>query len=56
MDTNRNTHQHVLRALGNFTVHSQQIRTLQSFETEIIETEIAVVDDRAVQQFLHREG
>ena len=37
MDTDSDTHQHVLRAFRNAAVDPEQIRTLQGFETEAVE-------------------
>ena len=44
-------HIQVLRALYYLAVHFQQVRFFQRFKPEIVEAEVAIVNDSAVQQF-----
>ena len=51
VDTDGYSHQHVLRALDNFTVDAQQIGALQSFETKVVVIKVTVVDNFRVKSF-----
>lgn len=50
VDTNRDSHHHVLRSLDNLAVDSEEVRSLERLETEVVVSEISVVDDGRVEQ------
>jgi len=45
VDTNSDSHHHVLRSLDNLAVDSKQIRPLEGLETKVVVCEISIVDD-----------
>ena len=45
MDTNGNTHEHLLWSFSDFSVQAHEVGACQGLETEVIVAEIAVVDD-----------
>jgi hypothetical protein len=56
MDTDTDTHKHVLRALNNMLVDGKQVGSFESFEAEVVITVIPIVDDGRVKHvcvFLH---
>lgn len=36
MDTDSDTHEHVLRSFGNFAIDSEEVRTFESFESKVV--------------------
>ncbi len=50
MNTDCYAHVQMLRTFCNLSIDAQQVRFLQGFESEIIKTEITIVDNSAVQQ------
>lgn len=52
MDTNRNSHQHVLRSFSNFSIDFHQIWAFKSFESKIVVIEIATILDSAIKFIL----
>ncbi|KAH3661623.1 hypothetical protein OGAPHI_006472 [Ogataea philodendri] len=51
VNTNGNTHNHVLRSFSNFSVNLEQVRPFQSLETKIVVREVSVVHDCRVELF-----
>lgn len=49
VNTDRDTHDHVLRSLDNLAVDSKQIRSLEGLEPEIVVGEISIVDDGRIE-------
>lgn len=49
VDPNRDSHQHVLWPLNHLVIHLKKVRSLQSFETEVIVIKVPVVDNLTVQ-------
>lgn len=52
VDTDRDSHHHVLRSLDNLAVDSEEVRSLERLEAEIVVGEISVVNDGRVEQVL----
>ena len=52
VDTNSNTHKHVLRAFYYTAIHTEEVGTLESLETKVIVIKITIVDDFRVETFL----
>lgn len=48
MDANGNPHNHVLRPLRDLPVDLEEVALLKRLEAEVVELEIAVVDDGGV--------
>jgi hypothetical protein len=51
VDTNSDTHKHVLRALYNTAVDTEEVGAFEGLETEIIVIKITIVDDFRVETF-----
>ena len=51
VDTNCNTHEHVLWSLCNFSIETKEVRALERLEAEVIVVEIALVINVVVQHF-----
>lgn len=49
MNAHGNTHEHMLRTLGNLAIDLEHVRPLQRLESEKVVVEIAVIDDGRVQ-------
>ena len=49
VNTDRNTHEHVLRSFSNLSIESKEIRAFKGLETKIVVIEISVVIDVIVQ-------
>ena len=45
VNTNCNTHEHVLRAFYHFTINLQQVRFFKSFKSEIIVAKVTIIND-----------
>ncbi len=52
VNTNSDTHDHVLRSLDDFAIDSEKVRSFKSFETEIVVSEITIVDNGRVENVL----
>jgi hypothetical protein len=52
VDTDSDTHKHVLRALYNTAIDAEEVGTLEGFETKVIVIKITIVDNFRVQTFL----
>jgi hypothetical protein len=52
VDTDRDTHEHVLRAFYYTAVDAEEVGTLEGLETKVIVIKITIVDDFRVKTFL----
>jgi hypothetical protein len=52
VDTNRDSHHHMLRSLDNLAIDSKQIRPLEGLETKVVVGEISIVNDGRIKQRL----
>jgi len=48
VNTNSDSHHHVLRSLNNLAVDSKEVRSLEGLETKVVVGEISVVNDGRV--------
>ena len=48
MNANGNAHEHVLGPFGDVSVEFEEVRFLESFEAEVVEIKVAIVDDGSV--------
>jgi hypothetical protein len=55
VDAHSHTHKHVLRPLGHLAVDLEEVGALEGLEAEVVEVEVAVVDDVAVQELHQRK-
>jgi hypothetical protein len=49
VNTDGDTHDHVLWSLDNLAVNAEQVRPLERLETKVVVSEISVVDDGRVE-------
>jgi hypothetical protein len=52
VDTNSDTHKHVLRTFYYTAVNAEEVRALESFETKVVVIKITIIDDFRVETFL----
>ncbi len=52
VDTNSDTHEHVLGSLGDLAVDAEEVGTLERLEAEEVVVEVALVDDGRVELVL----
>jgi len=52
MNTQSHPHDHVLRSFDNLSVDAEEVRSLESFETEVVVCEVPVIDDGRVEHVL----
>ena len=52
MNANSDTHEHVLGALGNLSVHLEEIRLFQGLESKVLKVEITIVNDSSIEFIL----
>lgn len=52
VDTDSDSHDHVLWAFHDLAVHSKKVRSLESLETEVVVGKVPIVDDGRIENVL----